>query len=60
MLTEIKITWSIEDVQSVREDLTDEQCSEVLELLQDNHDASIGINWEVIEATCQELFPEDE
>ncbi|MFA6080739.1 MAG: hypothetical protein WC753_04685 [Candidatus Gracilibacteria bacterium] len=26
---------------------------EVLRRLRDNHDASIGINWEVIRATCE-------
>ena len=49
---------NIEDVQSVRPDLTDEQASLVLRHLEKNHDATIGINWDTIEAVADYLFPE--
>ena len=39
---EITIVWHIEDVQSIRPDLTDEQASDVLVCSQDNHDATVG------------------
>lgn len=50
----IEIKWSTEDVLTQAENLdiklTEEQADEILESLQDNHDATIGINWDVI--TC--------
>src|SRR5579885_1347135 len=46
---EIAIVWHIEDVQSIRSDLTDQQASEVLIHLKKNHDATVGINWDTIE-----------
>jgi len=49
--------WHIEDVQSVRPDLTDDQASDVLEAVADNHDANYGINWEVLEIWANDLFP---
>lgn len=54
----IAIIWHIEDVLHVRSDLTPEQASIVLESVRDNHDATIGINWEVIEDHAESLFPE--
>ena len=50
-------TWHIEDVKSVRPDLFDDQCMQVLEECCKEHDADIGINWTVIEAHADELFP---
>jgi hypothetical protein len=57
LVKEIAITWHIEDIQSILPDLTDEQASVVLQRLKKNHDASIGINWETIEAMAEILFP---
>jgi hypothetical protein len=54
----IVIKWQIEDVQSVRPDLSDDEANEVLGSLEDNHDANVGINWEVIEYAADNLFPE--
>jgi hypothetical protein len=55
---QISIKWHIDDVLSVRPNLTKSQASDVLETLKANHDANIGINWEVIEIVCDDLFPE--
>ncbi len=52
----IVIIWAIEDVQVVRPDLTDEQAAQVLEQVKQGHDASIGINWEVLEAVADIEF----
>jgi hypothetical protein len=54
---EIAIIWNIEDVQSIRPDLTDYQASDVLNYLKDNHDANSGINWGTIEVVTDNLFP---
>jgi hypothetical protein len=49
--------WSIEDVPSVRPDLTDEQSREVLSECSRQHEAEAGINWGVISAVADDLFP---
>ena len=56
--TQIAIIWCIKDVQSVREDLTDEQAMKVLESVKNHHDANIGVSWEVIEIHADMLYPE--
>ena len=53
---EITIVWSTEDVLCTRPDLTKDQAREVLYELDHNHDASIGINWEVIEIVAENMF----
>ena len=55
---EINITWSIEDVLEVRPDLTDEQAMEVLEQVENNHDADVGVSWETLEMWADSLFPD--
>lgn len=49
--------WHVDDVRSERPDLTKEQCREVLRNLKRNHDANIGINWEVINVVAAILYP---
>lgn len=46
---EIAIIWNISDVLTVRPDLTDDHCLEVLHKVKRNHDCERGINWDVIE-----------
>ena len=52
----IQISWHIDDVKSVDASLSDDQCREVLRLLKKNHDAGIGINWDVIEITIERML----
>ncbi len=52
---EISIKWCVEDVKSIAEDLTDEECRKVLQLAKHNHDACIGINWEVLKVWADEV-----
>lgn len=42
--------WHIEDVQSVAEDLSDDEAREVLRIMARKSDANIGINWDSIDA----------
>ena len=51
--------WNVEDVQSVRPDLNDEQANDVLRVLAENFDANIGVDWDVIVMAAEQLFPED-
>jgi len=41
--------WTIGDVKSLAPDLTDDEAMAILELVEDNFDANIGINWDVIQ-----------
>jgi hypothetical protein len=52
--------WHIEDVQSVRPDLDEDQCIHVLEIMAGDFDANNGINWVVIEYTADVLYPTEE
>jgi len=53
---EISISWSTEDVQEVRPDLTADQAWQVLQAAKKHHDATIGVNWSVLECHAQMLF----
>lgn len=57
---QIAVVWSVEDVQSECPDLSDEQAWSVLQQIRRNHDACIGINWEVICNTAETMFPDAE
>jgi hypothetical protein len=54
----ISIKWHIDDVLSVRPHLTNFQAYQVLEHIHINHDANIGVNWEVIKTVSDMLFLE--
>lgn len=58
IIEEIAIKWHIDDVLNIRPDLTNYQASMVLINLKQNHDASVGINWETIETVADLLFPQ--
>jgi hypothetical protein len=53
---QIAAIWTIADVQSVRPDLSDRQAWEVLQAADRQHDASVGINWEVLQCHADWLF----
>jgi hypothetical protein len=40
--------WHVDDVLSINSNLSREQARLVLTMAMDNHDANIGINWEVL------------
>ena len=54
---QIDLTWHVVDVQSAAEDLgvklTDDQCIEVLRMVEDDHDSDVGVNWDVLRAAVQ-------
>lgn len=49
----INITWSSDDVIYRADErgihLTYDQANDILDILEKNHDATIGINWDVID-----------
>jgi hypothetical protein len=48
--------WDIEDVQAIRPELTHEQAWEVLRAADRDHDATIGISWDVLGCHADMLF----
>ena len=50
--------WSVEDVQSQCDWLTDEQAWEVLQSVKRHSDACVGINWDVLDQVAQDLYPQ--
>jgi len=54
---EIAIIWSVEDVMMECDWLTKDQALEVLHDIDHNHDATIGINWEVIKDNADWRYP---
>jgi hypothetical protein len=57
---QIAIIWSVKDVLGVRPDLTDEQCMQVLKRVQSAHDPDVGITWNTLSITANDLFPVEE
>ena len=53
---QIAIVWDVEDVQSVRPDLSDDKAWQVLQQTSQCHDATIGIDWDVLECHASMLF----
>lgn len=53
----IAVFWSLEDVKDVASHLDENQAREVLHAVLQHHDATIGINWEVLETVAEDLFP---
>ncbi len=53
---QIAAIWSIEDVQELRPDLTADQAWEVLQEVDRQHHAEVGINWHALEDAADDLF----
>ena len=55
----ITIFWCVEDVQERAPYLDDIQARRVLEFIKKGHDANDGINWGVIDAATEYLYPRE-
>ena len=46
----VAFLWGVDDFRSVKggQNLTNEECFEILDIIERNHDANIGVNWDVI------------
>ena len=55
---QIAAIWSVEDVQGIRPDLSEDQAWEILQAVQRRHDAELGINWLTLELTADDLYPQ--
>jgi hypothetical protein len=59
-LDEIAIIWSVEDVMQQCDWLTKEEALDVLQDIEHNHDANIGVNWHFIEYRAYMRYPPEE
>jgi hypothetical protein len=48
--------WHVDDVFSINSDLNREQARLVLKMAIDNHDANIGINWDVLKEYANQVL----
>ncbi|UYW75848.1 DUF1380 domain-containing protein (plasmid) [Pseudocitrobacter faecalis] len=55
----LMVMWHKEDVGEVRPDLSDKQCVQVMRIIKERHDASVGVNWDVIYDTAETLFSKE-
>lgn len=54
----IALVWSIDDVLQVRPDLTRAQAWQLLQALEEDHHAGLGISWDPLLVAAQEMFGE--
>ena len=54
---EINISWHVDDVLSVRPDLSRDEALKVLKTVKREHNAEVGVNWDVIETVAFEMYP---
>ena len=59
-LKKLVTTWCVNDVQTVRTDLTDEQAFEVRIRVDRYFDADYGISWDTLKITADDLFPKEQ
>ena len=52
----IAMLWTVEDIHGLRPDLTDEQAMNVLITTSENHDANVGVNWDVLHHWATDLY----
>ena len=55
---QISIIWEVDDVLIQNPLLTREEAMDVLEFIDNKHDANIGVNWDVIEYAIECRYPE--
>lgn len=54
---QVAMIWSIEDVQSLRPDLNDDESWDVLQKCLKWYDSEDGITWGLIEGVVEDLYP---
>lgn len=52
---QICIPWNVKDILSLDDSLTVEQCIEALNYVEENFDANIGINWNVLQNAIDKI-----
>lgn len=61
MNNEVVIRWSWKDIQSLRPELSKDQCIELLDEISNGlHDRSVELGWEIMETLIQMNTDEDD
>ena len=55
---QISIIWEVNDILIQNPLLTRKEAMDVLEHIDNNHDANIGVNWDTIEIDIKYRYPE--
>jgi hypothetical protein len=58
----VAFLWGVDDIRCVKggQNLTNEECFEILDIMERNHDANIGVNWDVIRYYVSDYVTEEE
>jgi hypothetical protein len=51
----ITVSWNVEDVLSLDDTLTTDQCIEVLDMAEKYHDANYGISWDTLSSYIDDV-----
>lgn len=54
---QILIAWGVADVRGERPDLNDEQCMDVLQMVHQKRDATMGVTWDTLRYWADTLYP---
>ncbi|MBX3436111.1 MAG: hypothetical protein KF861_01380 [Planctomycetaceae bacterium] len=54
---EVAVIWCVEDVQSLRPDLDEEESWHVLQRCRKVHDCNHGLTWDLIQYVADDLYP---
>lgn len=54
---EVAVIWCVEDVQSLRPDLDEEESWHVLQRCRKVHDCNHGFTWDLIQYVADDLYP---
>lgn len=47
--------WNIDDVKALNDNLSDNDCRDVLYIVNDTHDANFGITWDTLQEAINNL-----
>ena len=56
----VDIDWSVENMQKIRPDLSEEQALDVLENVYNYHDPNVDVCWDTLSFWAESLFPQPE
>jgi len=60
MTTEVSFKWCAGDILGTNPNLTMQQVEDVLTLMERRHDCTVGINWDVVQCSIDEILSDSE
>jgi hypothetical protein len=49
------IVWTIQDIHGIDPDISDEDAAEILGIIEENFDASIGVDWDTLHMAVKDF-----